>query len=58
MTQPEWGLVFSRLGLLAGDYTRLAHWRTHDPAERAKALQVPKPPPVMDGQDTLFPELT
>jgi hypothetical protein len=36
------------------DYARLARWRTTDPAERAKAMQVPKPPPVIDGQDSLF----
>lgn len=36
------------------DYCRLAQWRTTDPAERAKAMQVPKPPPVPDGQDSLF----
>ena len=39
---------------LSADYCRLARWRTTDPAERAKALQVPKPPPVPDGMDTLF----
>ena len=38
----------------SADYTRLARWRCNDPTERAKALQVPKPPPVMDGQDSLF----
>ena len=36
------------------DYARLARWRTQDPAERARALGVPKPPPVMDGQGDLF----
>jgi DNA modification methylase len=44
------GLSFDR----SADYCRLARWRTTDPGERAKALQVPKPPPVMDGQDALF----
>jgi hypothetical protein len=38
----------------SADYCRLATWRTSDPAERAKAMQVPKPPPVPDGQDSLF----
>jgi hypothetical protein len=38
----------------SADYCRLARWRTSDPAERAKAMQVPKPPPVPDGQDSLF----
>ena len=33
---------------------RLAAWRTRDPGERARALDVPKPPPVPDGQDSLF----
>jgi hypothetical protein len=37
------------------DYARLAKWRCTDPAERAKAMQVPKPPPVPDGQEALFP---
>ena len=49
-----------RLGItfdLSGDYCRLARWRTRDPAERAKALQVPKPPPVPDGQGDLFAEV-
>jgi len=36
------------------DYCRLARWRTADPGERARALGVPKPPPVMDGQGDLF----
>jgi hypothetical protein len=52
--------MHGRLGVSidrSADYTRLARWRTHDPGERAKAMQVPKPPPVTDGQDTLFPEL-
>jgi hypothetical protein len=44
------GLSFDR----SADYCRLARWRTTDPAERAKAMQVPKPPPVMDGQEALF----
>jgi DNA modification methylase len=38
----------------SADYCRLARWRTTDPAERAKALQVPKPPPVPDGQLSLL----
>jgi DNA modification methylase len=36
------------------DYARLARWRTNDPGERARAMQVPKPPPVPDGQAALF----
>jgi len=29
-------------------------WRTTDPGERARALGVPKPPPVIDGQLDMF----
>ena len=39
---------------LSADYCRLARWRATDPGERAKAMQVPKPPPVPDAQDALF----
>jgi DNA modification methylase len=35
-------------------YCRTARWRTTDPAERAKAMQVPKPPPVPYGQMSLL----
>jgi DNA modification methylase len=38
----------------SADYCRLARWRVSDPAERARAMQVPKPPPVPEGQDSLF----
>jgi DNA modification methylase len=38
---------------LSADYNRLAAWRTTDPAQRAKAARVEKPPPVIDGQLTL-----
>jgi DNA modification methylase len=38
----------------SADYCRLACWRTTDPGERARALGLPKPPPVPCGQDTLF----
>jgi DNA modification methylase len=41
----------------SADYCRLARWRCSDPGERAKALQVPKPPPVSDGQGSLFDDL-
>jgi DNA modification methylase len=41
----------------SADYCRLARWRTTDPGERAKAMQVPKPPPVADGQGSLFDEV-
>lgn len=49
--------AYGRTGVsvdLSGDYCRLARWRTADPAERARALLVPKPPPVPDGQASLF----
>ena len=49
--------ALGRIGIsfdLSMDYGRLARWRTSDPAERAKAMQVPKPPPVPDGQSSLF----
>jgi DNA modification methylase len=49
--------AYGRVGVsvdLSGDYCRLARWRTADPAERARALCVPKPPPVPDGQASLF----
>jgi DNA modification methylase len=49
--------AYGRTGVsvdLSGDYCRLARWRTRDPAERARALEVPKPPPVPDGQGSLF----
>lgn len=39
---------------LSTDYCRLAQWRTTDPAELARALEVEKPPPVIDGQDDLL----
>lgn len=39
---------------MSADYSRLAAWRTQDPGERARAMQVPKPPPVIDGQESLF----
>jgi DNA modification methylase len=45
--------VLGRTGIavdLSADYCHLAQWRTRDPAERARALGVPKPPPVPDGQ--------
>jgi hypothetical protein len=49
--------VFGRTGVTvdrSADYCRLAAWRCSDPGERARALEVPKPPPVTDGQGTLF----
>jgi len=49
--------VLGRTGITidrSHDYSRLARWRTQDPAERARAMQVPKPPPIPDGQYELF----
>jgi hypothetical protein len=51
--------VLGRTGVTvdrSADYCRLARWRTTDPGERARALGVPKPPPVPQGQLT-FDEL-
>lgn len=49
--------VLGRHGIsvdMSADYCRVACWRTSDPGERAKAMGVPKPAPVMDGQTSLF----
>lgn len=49
--------VLGRIGItvdLSHDYSRLAVWRTHDPASRAKAMRVEKPPIQIDGQADLF----
>lgn len=40
----------------SADYCRLARWRCSDPGERAKALQVDKPPVEARGQADLFGE--
>ena len=53
--------VLGRTGIsvdLSADYCRLARWRTTDPGQRARALQVPKPPPVSDGQLDLFGDVS
>lgn len=39
---------------LSADYCRLAQWRVTDPGERARAMQVEKPPKPMDGQLDIF----
>jgi hypothetical protein len=39
---------------LGHDYSRVARWRVNDPGERARALGLPKPAPVPDGQGALF----
>ena len=43
---------------LSADYCRLAEWRTTDTGERARAMQVEKPAPVIDGQMDLLEGLT
>ena len=43
---------------MSHDYSRLARWRTTDPGERARAMQVDKPEPVPDGQLGLFEAVT
>jgi DNA modification methylase len=39
---------------LSRDYCRLAQWRTTDPGEIARAMQVEKPPEIPDGMDSLL----
>jgi DNA modification methylase len=49
--------VLGRIGIsvdLSHDYSRLAQWRTQDPAQRAKAMRVEKPPVQLDGQIDMF----
>jgi DNA modification methylase len=49
--------AYGRVGItvdLSHDYCRLATWRVHDPGERARARDMPKPPPVPDGMEPLF----
>jgi DNA modification methylase len=49
--------ALGRIGIsvdLSYDYSRLAQWRTTDPAQRAKAMRVDKPPVQLDGQADLF----
>jgi DNA modification methylase len=41
----------------SSDYCRIAHWRTSDPGERARAMGVPKPDPEMEGQLSLLDQL-
>jgi len=52
--------ALGRIGLsvdLSMDYCRLAQWRIHDPATRAKVLRVEKPKPQIAGQASLLEEL-
>jgi hypothetical protein len=47
--------ALGRVGItvdMSADYSRLAAWRTTDRGELAKAMRVPKPAPVPDGQLT------
>jgi DNA modification methylase len=49
--------MHGRIGITidrSADYSRLAAWRTTDPAQRAKALQVDRPPIEVDGQYSLL----
>jgi hypothetical protein len=49
--------TLGRTGITAdrsADYCRIAAWRTRDPGERARAMQVDKPAPVSVLQDALF----
>jgi DNA modification methylase len=39
---------------LSRDYCRLADWRTNDPGELARAMQVEKPPPAPEDMDSLL----
>jgi DNA modification methylase len=42
---------------LSLDYLKIARWRTTDPAQRASAMLVPKPPAQIDGQLSLLDAL-
>lgn len=49
--------VLGRIGItvdLSHDYSRIAAWRTTDPAQRARAARLDKPPVEADGQAALF----
>lgn len=49
--------VLGRVGITvdrSGDYCALATWRVKDPEQLAKAMRVPKPPPVPAAQPGLF----
>lgn len=51
--------MFGRSGISvdrSSDYCRIAQWRTTDPGERARAMEVRKPAPVPVGQASLFDE--
>jgi hypothetical protein len=49
--------AYGRVGITvdrSADYCRLAQWRVRDPGERARARDMPKPPPVPGGMEPLF----
>jgi DNA modification methylase len=49
--------AYGRVGIsvdLSADYCRLAQWRTQDPGERARVLEVAKPEKPVEGQLGLF----
>jgi hypothetical protein len=49
--------MLGRVGIsveLSSGYNRIAEWRIADPGERARALGLPKPPPVNPDQAALF----
>lgn len=51
--------TLGRVGIaveLSADYCRIGQWRTTDPGERARALGLPKPPPVHPAQLSFFEE--
>jgi len=39
---------------MSADYCRLAEWRTNDPGELARAMQVEKPPTELPDQLDMF----
>jgi DNA modification methylase len=52
--------AMNRVGIsvdMSGDYGKLAKWRTEDPVEIAKALDVLRPPAQIEGQRDLMDEL-
>lgn len=52
--------VLGRTGIsvdMSADYCEIARWRTADPGERARAMGVAKPAPVMAGQTSLLDNL-
>lgn len=60
-SEPTPAEYIGRIGITVDrsmDYGAIvARWRTTDPGQRAKAMRVPKPPPVPTGQGDLFEAL-